>query len=92
MSSCVRLLRFIISTDTSAKPETKAQVIKTALIEQLTSPVKWSQIMANMSADGIKSFVEVGAGNVLQGLLKRTLTEIELSGIDTYESYQNFIK
>lgn len=84
--------QFPVYLNVTAKPETQAQAIKTALIEQLTSPVKWSQIMANMNQDGIKSFVEVGAGNVLQGLLKRTLSEIELFGIDTYESYQNFIK
>lgn len=84
--------KFPVYLNVTSNPERDSQTIKQALIEQLTSPVKWSQIMANMNKDGIKSFVEVGAGNVLQGLLKRTLTEIEITGIDTYESYQNFIK
>lgn len=84
--------KFPVYLNVTAQPETKAEVIKTSLIKQLTSPVKWSQIMVNMHQDVIKSFVEVGAGNVLQGLLKRTLADIELTGVDTYESYQNFIK
>lgn len=84
--------KFPIYLNVTSNPERDSQIIKQALIEQLTSPVKWSQIMTNMNRDGIKSFVEVGAGNVLQGLLKRTLSGIEIAGIDTYESYQNFIK
>ncbi len=91
-STNFRDAKFPVYLNVTAQPETNAQVIKQALIAQLTSPVKWSQIMANMHQNGIKSFVEVGAGNVLQGLLKRTLSEIEINGIDTYESYQNFIK
>lgn len=47
------------------------QIIKTNLISQLTSPVRWTQIMKNMIADGVKEVVEVGPGNVLQGLFKK---------------------
>jgi len=84
--------KFPVFLNTTAQPEQDAKLIQQALIQQLTSPVKWSQIMQNMHKQGIKSFVEVGAGNVLQGLLKRTLSEIEILGIDTYESLKNFIK
>lgn len=45
--------------------------IKENLIAQLTSPVKWTQSVQNMIADGAKSFVEVGPGKVLQGLVKK---------------------
>ncbi len=47
------------------------QIIKTNLISQLTSPVRWTQIMKNMIADGVKEVIEVGPGNVLQGLFKK---------------------
>lgn len=47
------------------------EIIKKNLISQLTAPVRWTQIMQNMIADGAKSFVEVGPGNVLQGMLKK---------------------
>ncbi len=47
------------------------EIIKTNLISQLTSPVRWTQIMKNILADGAKTVVEVGPGTVLQGLFKK---------------------
>ncbi len=47
------------------------EIIKTNLIAQLTSPVRWTQIMKNMIADGAKEIIEVGPGTVLQGLFKK---------------------
>jgi [acyl-carrier-protein] S-malonyltransferase len=54
-----------------AKPYSDPVQIKENLIKQLTSPVKWTQIMQNMIADGMSSYTEVGPGNVLQGLIKK---------------------
>jgi len=54
-----------------AKPYSDPEKIKENLIKQLTSPVKWTQIMQNMIADGMSSCTEVGPGNVLQGLIKK---------------------
>ncbi len=65
----------------NGKPVTEPSEIKTNLISQLTSPVMWTQIMRNMIADGATKFVEVGPGNVLQGLLKKVAPEIEVSSI-----------
>lgn len=45
--------------------------IKSNLIDQLTAPVKWTQIMRQMIADGASEFIEVGPGKVLQGLVKK---------------------
>ncbi len=50
---------------------TDPEIIKTNLIAQLTSPVRWTQIMKNMIANGAKEVIEVGPGNVLQGLFKK---------------------
>lgn len=47
------------------------EIIKTNLISQLTSPVRWTQIMKNILADGAKTIVEVGPGTILQGLFKK---------------------
>lgn len=47
------------------------EVIKSNLIAQLTSPVRWTQSILNMISDGATSFVEVGPGNVLSGLIKK---------------------
>jgi len=54
-----------------AKPYTDPVKIKENLIKQLTSPVRWTQTMQNMIADGMTSYTEVGPGTVLQGLLKK---------------------
>ena len=57
----------------TAAPTTDPAVIRQRLVEQLTSPVRWAQGLGTMHADGATSFVEVGAGKVLSGLVKRTL-------------------
>lgn len=74
-----------------ARPLNEAEEIKNALILQLTSPVLWTQTLLNMKEDGYSQFKEIGPGNVLQGLAKRTLKEIELSGLDKLEDIQAFL-
>ncbi len=66
-----------------AKPYTKPEDIKRNLISQLTSPVRWTQIMRNMIADGANDFTELGPGNVLQGLLKKVDRSLEAKSIQT---------
>lgn len=60
-----------IYQNVTALPVTDPNEIKNNLIAQLTGPVKWSQIMRNMIADGCNEAVEVGPGKVLQGLFKK---------------------
>lgn len=55
----------------SARPETDPAVIRQNLLLQLTSPVRWTQSVKAMLADGATSFTEIGPGSVLQGLVKR---------------------
>jgi len=55
----------------SALPVTDPDTIKKNLLAQLTSPVKWTQSVRNMLADGADYFMEIGPGTVLQGLVKR---------------------
>lgn len=67
----------------TASPTTDTEVIKTNLLAQLTSPVKWTQTVRNMAADGADSFIEVGPGKVLQGLTSKTAgPEVTISGIE----------
>jgi len=61
----------------NAQSVTNPYVIKSNLISQLTSPVRWSQTAQNMIADGAKIFVEIGPGTVLQGLVKKIKRDIE---------------
>lgn len=60
-----------IYQNVTAKPETDPARIKDNLLQQLTSPVKWTQTVENMLSDGATTFRELGPGNVLQGLIKR---------------------
>lgn len=55
----------------NAGPSSDPEIIKANLIAQLTSPVRWTQTINNMIADGATSFTELGPGNVLQGLIKK---------------------
>jgi len=62
-----------------AKPTSDPATIKENLIAQLTGAVRWTQTASNMIADGATSFVEVGPGNVLQGLVKKVSREVQTS-------------
>jgi len=64
-----------------AKGYSDVATIKSNLVLQLTSSVKWTQIVQNMIADGAKSFVECGPGKVLQGLVMKVDRQMEVSGI-----------
>jgi [acyl-carrier-protein] S-malonyltransferase len=62
----------------NAKPFTNPSDIKANLVAQLTSPVRWTQTVQNMVADGATYFAELGPGNVLQGLVKKIAPEVEV--------------
>ncbi|TAF35389.1 MAG: [acyl-carrier-protein] S-malonyltransferase [Cytophagales bacterium] len=65
----------------SAKPFSESSQIKANLIAQLTAPVRWTQSVRQMAADGAVKFVECGPGNVLQGLIKKIDKTLEASGL-----------
>lgn len=65
----------------TAKPETNPEIIKQNLIDQLTAPVRWTQTVVNMLADGASSFTELGPGSVLQGLVKKVDKDIPTAGM-----------
>lgn len=61
----------------TAQAVSDPQALKANLITQLTAPVKWTQSVAQMIADGASEFTEVGPGNVLQGLVKKINKDVE---------------
>ena len=73
-----------IYQNVDALPHTSPEEIKANLIAQLTAPVRWTQIVENMVKDGMKDFLELGPGTVLQGLIRKISTEA------TVESKANF--
>lgn len=69
-----------IYQNVDGKPHTDPEEIKANLIKQLTSPVRWTQDVQAMIADGATEFVELGPGNVLQGLVRKIDRKVETSG------------
>jgi [acyl-carrier-protein] S-malonyltransferase len=69
----------------NAQPTSDPDVIKQNLIAQLTAPVRWTQTVQNMIADGATSFTEIGPGTVLQGLVKKVDRNMVTSGINSYQ-------
>ena len=67
----------IIYPNVTAQPTTDPALLKDLLTQQLTAPVRWAQTLQNMWANGIRTFYELGPGNVLSGLVKRTLPEAQ---------------
>ena len=69
--------RVPVVTNATASPLTEPLAIRDALAAQLTSPVRWTESVAWMVAQGVDRFVEVGPGKVLTGLVRRIAPEAE---------------
>lgn len=65
-----------------AQPYITPDMIRQNLINQLTAPVRWTQTVQHMVANGATEFTEVGPGNVLQGLVKKIAKEVTTNGIN----------
>jgi len=64
-----------IVQNVTATAQTSVEAIKANLIAQLTAPVRWTQSVLTMGEMGVDTFIECGPGNVLQGLVKKTIKE-----------------
>ena len=76
-----RTPRCPVYQNVDALPHTDPDEIRSNLLMQLTSPVRWTQTVRNMAGDGATLFTEVGPGTVLQGLVKKTFPAAELAGL-----------
>ena len=74
--SKIRIPSAPIYQNFNAKPSSIPEEIKSNLINQLTSPVLWTQSVNNMISNNISTFIECGPGRVLQGLVKKTNKEV----------------
>ncbi len=73
--------RCAVYQNVNAKPSTDVAAIKKNLVSQLTAPVRWTQSVQQMTADGAKTYVECGPGKVLQGLVKKISPEAEVASL-----------
>ncbi|HAC16856.1 MAG TPA: [acyl-carrier-protein] S-malonyltransferase [Bacteroidetes bacterium] len=69
-----------IFSNFTALPTSDPSLIRSNLLNQLMNPVRWTQTLLNFENDGFSSFIEVGPGKVLQGLVKRTIKSAQFSG------------
>ncbi len=74
-----------IYQNVNAHAVTDPELIRQNLVAQLTAPVRWTQTIENMVADGAVEFTEIGPGKVLQGLVKKIAKEAIVSGIDAFQ-------
>ena len=73
-----------VYANVTAEPVTRAEEIRELLCRQMTSPVQWERTVRNMTRDGACTFIEMGPGKVLQGLVKRTEPSADIKGYDKY--------
>jgi len=78
--------RIAIVNNVDVAIETSSDAIKTALIKQLYSPVRWSETINKLASDGIEEVVESGPGKVLQGLIKRIDKSITCISVNNSDS------
>lgn len=71
-----------IYQNASAKAETEPETIKANLLKQLTSPVRWTQSVEAMVEDGADYFLEIGPGSVLQGLVRKIVSDVTIEGMN----------
>ena len=73
---------FDIICNVTASQEKNPENIKKLLVEQICSTVKWRDSLINMSKEGVDTFIEIGPGKVLSGMVKRTLKDINSFSIN----------
>jgi [acyl-carrier-protein] S-malonyltransferase len=75
--------------NTTAAPMTTAEAVKTELRNQLTSPVQWQRSLEYMIGQGVTTFIEIGPGRVLTGLIKRINKEARTINLGDLEAIKN---
>jgi [acyl-carrier-protein] S-malonyltransferase len=82
-------LRFPVIENVTAEPNEKGSKVAEALTEQVSSPVRWSQSVEYLIANGVQTFVEVGAGKVLCGLVRQINREPRCLNVEDFDSLKN---
>src|SRR5262245_1581929 len=82
--------RFPVVSNVTTKPVSDVEVARRTLVEQLTSPVRWTASMQTIVAAGVREFIELGPGNVLAGLLKRIDKETSCRSIGSPKDIETF--
>lgn len=87
-----RDLKFPIIENVSAKVNTKGERVPEALTEQVSSPVRWAESVENLILQSVDTFVEIGAGKVLAGLVKQINRDVRCLNVENTESLRNTLQ
>jgi [acyl-carrier-protein] S-malonyltransferase len=82
-------LQFPIIENVTADLNEKGERVKTALTEQVSKPVRWSPSIENLINRGVETFIEVGAGKVLSGLVRQINRDVRCLNVENSESLKN---
>jgi [acyl-carrier-protein] S-malonyltransferase len=78
-----------VVNNVTANPETNIENIKSLLVKQIFSTVRWRESIINISSNGVKNFIELGPGKVLSGMVKRTIKEANCFSINSITDIKN---
>jgi [acyl-carrier-protein] S-malonyltransferase len=78
-----------VVTNVEATPERSGPRLRALLLEQVTAPVRWTEVMERLASDGFDTFVELGPGTVLGGIAKRLVPGARVVSIGTPETLES---
>lgn len=85
-------LRFPIIENVTSEVNSKGERVRTALTEQVSSPVRWAQSVEKLLAEEVETFIEVGAGKVLSGLVRQINRDVRCLNVENTESLRNTLQ
>ena len=74
----------------TAMSEENVQQLRLNLVRQVTARVRWRETILNLSKKGVTHFVEIGTGKVLSGLVKRTVTDVRTTSLQSFQDITNY--
>jgi len=87
-----RDLKFPIIENVSAEQNADGERVSAALTEQVSKPVRWAQSVENLIVEGVETFIEVGAGKVLSGLIRQINRDVRSSNVENSESLKSSLE
>jgi [acyl-carrier-protein] S-malonyltransferase len=88
----IRDLRVPLVTNVDAEPLTDGARVVEVLVRQVTAPVRWEEVVARLAKEGVGTFIEVGPGKVLSGLIRRIVPEARVLNVEDRPSLDATLK
>ena len=79
-----------IFCNVTALVEEDISKLRLNLVAQVTARVRWRETILNLAKNGVSQFVEIGTGKVLSGLVKRTITDVKTTSLESYKDITDY--